>query len=160
MKKIGEYPSTPLQPNPNSIPSIYPNPSSISCTMSPFPLLHNFCRSLVPSTTPGIATAAATGTTAAHFIQFQLNIPQNFRRKLLVVAAVSGNNGVSRNYPSVVLDSLRVLQWDQLCDCVASFAGTSLGKQATKVFCILPSLYSVYVFDIICMFLMFTIEYL
>ncbi|KAM3319657.1 endonuclease MutS2 [Capsicum chacoense] len=34
--------------------------------------------------------------------------------------------------PSVLLDSLRVLEWDKLCDCVANFAGTSLGKEALK----------------------------
>ncbi|KAF7148051.1 hypothetical protein RHSIM_Rhsim03G0218100 [Rhododendron simsii] len=36
------------------------------------------------------------------------------------------------NKPSVVHDSLRLLEWDKLCDSVASFAGTSSGKQATK----------------------------
>ncbi|XP_060204026.1 uncharacterized protein LOC132632204 isoform X2 [Lycium barbarum] len=36
------------------------------------------------------------------------------------------------NQPSVLLDSLRVLEWDKLCDSVASFAGTSLGKEALK----------------------------
>lgn len=127
--------------------------------MPPFPLLHNFCLSPVPFTTHGIPTAAATGTAAAHFIQFQFDIPQNFHRKLLVVAA--GNNGMNSNYPSVVLDSLRVLQWDQLCDCVASFAGTSHGKQATKVSAHYHhSLYDVYVFDTICMLLLLTIELL
>lgn len=30
-------------------------------------------------------------------------------------------------------DSLRVLEWDKLCDVVASFARTSLGRVATKV---------------------------
>ncbi|PON83714.1 DNA mismatch repair protein [Trema orientale] len=33
---------------------------------------------------------------------------------------------------SVHYDSLRVLEWDKLCDCVASFARTSLGREATK----------------------------
>ncbi|KAE8077579.1 hypothetical protein FH972_016132 [Carpinus fangiana] len=33
---------------------------------------------------------------------------------------------------SVHYDSLRVLEWDSLCDAVASFAGTSLGREATK----------------------------
>ncbi|KAF9603785.1 hypothetical protein IFM89_037871, partial [Coptis chinensis] len=28
--------------------------------------------------------------------------------------------------------SLRVLEWDKVCNCVASFAGTTLGQQATK----------------------------
>ncbi|KAK2972814.1 hypothetical protein RJ640_028342 [Escallonia rubra] len=38
----------------------------------------------------------------------------------------------STSHPSVVLDSLRVLEWDKVCDSVASFAGTSLGQDATK----------------------------
>ncbi|KAK3042812.1 hypothetical protein RJ639_001085 [Escallonia herrerae] len=38
----------------------------------------------------------------------------------------------STNHPSVLLDSLRVLEWDKVCDSVASFAGTSLGQDATK----------------------------
>ncbi|KAL7003721.1 hypothetical protein U1Q18_004869 [Sarracenia purpurea var. burkii] len=33
---------------------------------------------------------------------------------------------------SVVRDSLRLLEWDKLCDSVASFAGTSAGEEATK----------------------------
>jgi len=34
---------------------------------------------------------------------------------------------------SIHHDSLRVLEWDKLCDVVASFATTSLGRQALKV---------------------------
>ncbi|KAL9273748.1 Endonuclease MutS2-like protein [Drosera capensis] len=33
---------------------------------------------------------------------------------------------------SVEVNSLRVLEWEKLCDVVSSFAGTSLGRQATK----------------------------
>ncbi|GLU21356.1 hypothetical protein SLE2022_375010 [Rubroshorea leprosula] len=33
---------------------------------------------------------------------------------------------------SVKYDSLRILEWDKLCDSVASFARTSVGRQATK----------------------------
>ncbi|KAK6155515.1 hypothetical protein DH2020_009763 [Rehmannia glutinosa] len=67
--------------------------------------------------------------TCFHFLgaNYRMNCKQ-----LEVSVAVSGNRSVNSDQPSVVLDSLRVLQWDQLCDCVASFAGTSLGKQATK----------------------------
>ncbi|KAF4356589.1 hypothetical protein F8388_006333 [Cannabis sativa] len=36
------------------------------------------------------------------------------------------------NNSGVYYDSLRVLEWDKLCDCVASFARTSLGREATK----------------------------
>lgn len=37
-----------------------------------------------------------------------------------------------RVYASIRHDSLRVLEWDKLCDLVASFATTSLGRQALK----------------------------
>ncbi|KAF8379854.1 hypothetical protein HHK36_029303 [Tetracentron sinense] len=33
---------------------------------------------------------------------------------------------------SVLQDSLRLLEWDKVCDSVASFAGTSSGREATK----------------------------
>ncbi|KAK6926114.1 MutS2 and Smr-associated SH3 domain [Dillenia turbinata] len=33
---------------------------------------------------------------------------------------------------SVVLDSLKLLEWDKVCDSVSSFAGTALGKKETK----------------------------
>ncbi|KAK6135144.1 hypothetical protein DH2020_031092 [Rehmannia glutinosa] len=102
--------------------------------MPSLPLLQKFSPLPFPITTFGISTAAAGSTTTTQFIQFQFKTPQNlFGKRLVAVAvAVSGNRSVNSDQPSVVLDSLRVLQWDQLCDCVASFAGTSLGKQATK----------------------------
>ncbi|KAL3630745.1 hypothetical protein CASFOL_023729 [Castilleja foliolosa] len=103
--------------------------------MPSFPLLQIFSTQLLPITTLGTSTAAAASTSAARFIHFQFNgTPRNlFGKRLTAVAlAVSGNGSSNRDHPSVVLDSLRVLQWDQLCDCVASFAGTSLGRQATK----------------------------
>ncbi|GFP88763.1 endonuclease muts2 [Phtheirospermum japonicum] len=103
--------------------------------MPSFPLLQNFSTSPFPITTLGTSTAAATSTSAARFIQFQFNrTPRDLlgKRLIAVAIAVSGNYSSNRDQPTVVLDSLRVLQWDQLCDCVASFAGTSLGRQATK----------------------------
>ncbi|RWW08058.1 hypothetical protein GW17_00028530 [Ensete ventricosum] len=38
---------------------------------------------------------------------------------------------------SALSDSLKILEWDKLCDAVASFAGTALGRDATKVSLIL-----------------------
>ncbi|KAG6417353.1 hypothetical protein SASPL_119507 [Salvia splendens] len=107
--------------------------------MPPLPFLHNFYRSPFRATALGVSTNAAAGTIStttatAKFVQFQLRIATlNFRAKALIAAAASGDSSVNGDdHPSIVLDSLRVLQWDQLCDCVASFAGTTLGKQATK----------------------------
>ncbi|XP_073125722.1 uncharacterized protein [Henckelia pumila] len=57
------------------------------------------------------------------------NASQSPKRFFIAAAAASG---LCTDQPSVVIDSLTVLQWDRLCDCVASFAGTSIGKEATK----------------------------
>ncbi|XP_043716792.1 endonuclease MutS2 isoform X2 [Telopea speciosissima] len=43
----------------------------------------------------------------------------------------SNSNDLARK-SAVLHDSLRVLEWDKVCDSVASFAGTSLGREATK----------------------------
>ncbi|XP_042489693.1 endonuclease MutS2 isoform X2 [Macadamia integrifolia] len=43
----------------------------------------------------------------------------------------SNSNDVARK-SAVLHDSLRVLEWDKVCDSVASFAGTPLGREATK----------------------------
>ncbi|KAH0691645.1 hypothetical protein KY289_019003 [Solanum tuberosum] len=45
---------------------------------------------------------------------------------------LESSSGPASNQPSVILDSLRVLEWDKLCESVAAFAGTSLGKEALK----------------------------
>ncbi|KAL9163030.1 hypothetical protein ABFS82_06G016200 [Erythranthe guttata] len=92
-----------------------------------------FSSSHFPITSPGIYTTAGAGAirTTTRFIIVRYNTPQNFLNRPLA-ASVSGNRSVNADQPSVVLDSLRVLQWDKLCDSVASFAGTSLGRQATK----------------------------
>uniref|UniRef100_A0A2N9HQI8 DNA mismatch repair proteins mutS family domain-containing protein n=1 Tax=Fagus sylvatica TaxID=28930 RepID=A0A2N9HQI8_FAGSY len=42
------------------------------------------------------------------------------------------NAALIKHQSSVHHDSLRVLEWDKLCDSVASFAGTSFGREATK----------------------------
>ncbi|KAL3524499.1 hypothetical protein ACH5RR_017333 [Cinchona calisaya] len=66
--------------------------------------------------------------------------PSNRFKNLRVRAFVNKPSLVTRNQErveeketaAIVLDSLRVLEWDKVCDSVASFAGTSLGKQAAE----------------------------
>ncbi|KAL5568066.1 hypothetical protein UlMin_024641 [Ulmus minor] len=56
-------------------------------------------------------------------------------RAFLRYSSSSSNQSVEIQYQSkssVHYDSLRVLEWDKLCDCVASFARTALGREATK----------------------------
>ncbi|XP_074573675.1 uncharacterized protein LOC141830088 isoform X2 [Curcuma longa] len=40
--------------------------------------------------------------------------------------------GDRRPGPSELTDTLKILEWDKLCDAVAAFAGTALGRDATK----------------------------
>ncbi|KAL0299738.1 UNVERIFIED_CONTAM: Endonuclease MutS2 [Sesamum radiatum] len=102
--------------------------------MPSFPHLQKFSLSPFPITTlASSTTASSTATsTTTQFVQFQFSTPRFLSKSIVAVAAASGDSSMNRDQPSVVLDSLRVLQWDQLCDCVASFAGTSLGKKAVK----------------------------
>ncbi|XP_011075908.1 uncharacterized protein LOC105160289 [Sesamum indicum] len=99
--------------------------------MPSFPHLQKFSLSITTLGSSTTATSTATCTTA-QFVQFQFGTSRFLSKSIVAVAAASGGYSMNEHQPSVVLDSLRVLQWDQLCDCVASFAGTSLGKQAVK----------------------------
>lgn len=53
-----------------------------------------------------------------------------FKSHAFLKPSISVSNQAKNS--SVLLDSLRILEWDKLCDSVASFAGTPLGRQATK----------------------------
>ncbi|XP_022141292.1 uncharacterized protein LOC111011726 isoform X2 [Momordica charantia] len=66
-------------------------------------------------------------------VRFQ-NRPVSLRLRFSLSATNSVSNDITddRNKHSIHLDSLRALEWDKLCDSVASFARTSLGRQAIK----------------------------
>ncbi|KAI4378216.1 hypothetical protein MLD38_015726 [Melastoma candidum] len=51
---------------------------------------------------------------------------------VLVRAKNSSSESSSSPYSSARYNSLKVLEWDKLCDSVSSFAGTSLGREATR----------------------------
>ncbi|XP_034204087.1 endonuclease MutS2 isoform X2 [Prunus dulcis] len=54
------------------------------------------------------------------------------RANFLKRSSISSANYQSHKISQAHYDSLRVLEWDKLCDSVASFARTSLGREATK----------------------------
>ncbi|XP_021805501.1 uncharacterized protein LOC110749657 isoform X2 [Prunus avium] len=54
------------------------------------------------------------------------------RANFLKPSSISSANYQSHKISQAHYDSLRVLEWDKLCDSVASFARTSLGREATK----------------------------
>ncbi|XAR52127.1 hypothetical protein NMG60_11020036 [Bertholletia excelsa] len=70
-----------------------------------------------------ITAISATGSCGRSLAQFKSRACLGNRLPVL-------RKGTEKS--SVVHDSLRLLEWDKLCDSVASFAGTSLGKEATK----------------------------
>lgn len=81
-----------------------------SLALSPIPILSN------PSASPAVAAR---------------------RLGRLLPGALTGplllGPGERRTGPYEVTDTLKILEWDKLCDAVAAFSGTSLGRDATKV---------------------------
>ncbi|CAN4089432.1 unnamed protein product [Withania somnifera] len=67
------------------------------------------------------------------FPKFHSVFRQSIRFKVHAFLNKPLNSGAKpSDQSSILVDSLRVLEWDKLCDSVASFAGTSLGKEALK----------------------------
>ncbi|XP_076941882.1 uncharacterized protein LOC143611573 [Bidens hawaiensis] len=77
---------------------------------------------MISSSSFGIPTSSFSFTSSIQF-RFKLKPPPH---------AVAAFLKPQTQPPAVIETTLRVLQWDQLCDSVASFSGTSLGRQATK----------------------------
>ncbi|XP_059667338.1 uncharacterized protein LOC132312832 [Cornus florida] len=87
-------------------------------------VLCNSAISITTTITFALPTTTATTTSISHrSVRFKL-------RALLNKPSSSLPKHVNKS--SVVHDSLRLLEWNKLCDSVASFAGTSLGQEATK----------------------------
>ncbi|PHT53591.1 hypothetical protein CQW23_08053 [Capsicum baccatum] len=83
--------------------------------------------SLLPNSSPSFSTIAFSS------LKFHSVFGQSIRFKVhALLNKPLDSRAAPSDQPSVLLDSLRVLEWDKLCDCVANFAGTSLGKEALK----------------------------
>lgn len=84
-----------------------------------------------------VSTVALFGNSANFILNSAFATPKIFSAPTRFIGfkvEASLQEYANQKLPSIVLDSLRVLEWDKVCDSVASFAGTSLGKKATKVF--------------------------
>ncbi|KAK4734818.1 hypothetical protein R3W88_009079 [Solanum pinnatisectum] len=84
--------------------------------------------SLLPNSSSSFATVAFAFP-KVHGV-FRQSI--RFKVHAFLNKPLESSSAPASNQPSVILDSLRVLEWDKLCDSVATFAGTSLGKEALK----------------------------
>ncbi|XP_055825259.1 uncharacterized protein LOC129893863 isoform X2 [Solanum dulcamara] len=84
--------------------------------------------SLLPNSSSSLSTVAFA------FPKVHSVFRQSIRFKVhaFLNKPLDSSSGPAFNEPSVILDSLRVLEWEKLCDSVATFAGTSLGKEALK----------------------------
>ncbi|KAL4299995.1 hypothetical protein HN51_050632 [Arachis hypogaea] len=97
-------------------------------------MLHNlfypFDSIVVTPTKPIKMLPLPCSTTTSSFSAFPctLNIINKFNYNKLIIMAVPPSSSSS----SIHYDSLRVLEWDKLSDLVASFATTSLGREALK----------------------------
>ncbi|KAH0688149.1 hypothetical protein KY284_018702 [Solanum tuberosum] len=85
--------------------------------------------SLLPNSSSSFAATVAFAFPKVHGV-FRQSI--RFKVHGFLNKPLESSSGPASNQPSVILDSLRVLEWDKLCDSVAAFAGTSLGKEALK----------------------------
>lgn len=86
---------------------------------------------LSPTFVNPISISISISISFAPTINRRVSIGLRFKRRASFVANLSPSFS-DRNKPSVHYHTLRVLEWDKLCDSVASFARTSLGRQATK----------------------------
>ncbi|XP_009629933.1 uncharacterized protein [Nicotiana tomentosiformis] len=84
--------------------------------------------SLLPNSSASFATVAF----AVPKIQSVFRQSIRFKVHAFLNKPLDSSSAPASNQPSILVDSLRVLEWDKLCDSVASFAGTSLGKVALK----------------------------
>ncbi|XP_009799633.1 uncharacterized protein LOC107826629 isoform X1 [Nicotiana tabacum] len=84
--------------------------------------------SLLPNSSASFATVAFA-VPKIHSV-FRQSI--RFKVHAFLNKPLDSSSAPASNRPSILVDSLRVLEWDKLCDSVASFAGTSLGKIALK----------------------------
>lgn len=71
----------------------------------------------------------ATAVAGAVFVATSAVTSLRFR--LLAGSRRDSRRAVSAS--SAAVDTLRVLEWDKVCDSVAGFASTSIGKDAVKV---------------------------
>ncbi|GMH09089.1 hypothetical protein Nepgr_010929 [Nepenthes gracilis] len=76
-----------------------------------------------------ISITSKTNTANANSRTFTVRFPVRSSLESLNQSSTSSEN---EGKPTVILNSLRVLEWEKLCDVVSSFAGTSSGRQATK----------------------------
>ncbi|XP_042388933.1 endonuclease MutS2 isoform X4 [Zingiber officinale] len=81
-------------------------------------------RSLALSPIPTLSNPSASPSAAAR--RFARLLPGALPGPLLL------GPGDRRPGPSELTDTLKILEWDKLCGAVAAFAGTALGRDATK----------------------------
>ncbi|KAL8148491.1 uncharacterized protein LOC141708320 isoform X1 [Apium graveolens] len=100
------------------------------------PVLSNSPSSSISSTLPFWSSVTFRGSLrrkSNFVVQLNFFTPSAFLNKSSSSALPPVENSVSfSDQPDVVHNSLRLLQWDKVSHSVASFAGTSLGKQATE----------------------------
>ncbi|GAB4826055.1 hypothetical protein Ancab_008925 [Ancistrocladus abbreviatus] len=86
---------------------------------------NKFATISILSTTPKTKTQKADSTNFS--VRFQC------RASLKPLPRNSASDEIDNGgKPTVILNSLRVLEWEKICDDVSSFAATSLGRQAIK----------------------------
>lgn len=116
---------------------LYANKFYIKTMLLINPVLCNSPSSSISSTLPFWSSVIFRGRLRRKtnfVVQLNFFTPSAFLNKSSSSSLPPVDNSVSfSDQPEVVRNSLRLLQWDKLSHSVASFAGTSLGQQATEV---------------------------
>ncbi|KAL5719313.1 hypothetical protein ACHQM5_012108 [Ranunculus cassubicifolius] len=78
--------------------------------------------------------SSSSSSSSLNFISFQFQFQFHYSKfhkslKFRIQSSLKPSNSQST---VAIQNSLRVLEWDKLSDCIASFAATPLGQQATK----------------------------
>lgn len=92
--------------------------------MIPHPFRMPLCAVVARSVSVSVSVFTITTTSISINRSRSKRLRSNFR----CFSSFSSNHKKSR----ALLETLRVLEWDKLCNAVASFARTSLGREATK----------------------------
>ncbi|KAJ9539576.1 hypothetical protein OSB04_026082 [Centaurea solstitialis] len=82
----------------------------------------------IPTSSSSSCYCYSLTTTSAAIIKIRMRMRMRMRMRPVTAAFLKK----TPRQVEVVENSLRVLEWDKLCDSVASFAATSMGQQAIK----------------------------
>nr|CAD1844462.1 unnamed protein product [Ananas comosus var. bracteatus] len=105
--------------------------TALALTFTPKPYTSLFLR---PPLSPSPSSSSSSSSTTTIALLFPLPPPPRAAVLRALRLRLGDRSPVSSAAAaaSVVSDSLRILEWNKVCDVVSAFAGTALGREATR----------------------------